>query len=213
MEQKIKAGRLIIFEGGEKVGKSTQIERLAGYLLGKGYGIVTTKEPGGGMHDIRKQIMQLDPNHPDLAYEELKLFVQDRTIHWNNLILPELNAGKVVLCDRWKYSTKAYQGHARGMDMKIIEASSNHAVDGKEADLVFLLDLPADAYLKRISKDNETEITRFEVEKVAFHEKVRQGFLVQAAENPERWVVLDATQSKEKLALAIQKAVKEKLGL
>jgi len=209
----MKEGKLIIFEGGEKSGKSTQVERLAGYILGKGYQVFTTKEPGGGMHDLRKQIMDLDQNDPNLAEREIELFEKDREIHYREKILPLLMAGVVVVCDRGPATSIAYQGYARGMDLEKIRKANDNATFGRKADLTILLDLPPHEYLKRMGKDHESEVTRFEKEKLDFHEKVREGFLTEAKKDPEKWVIINAILSKEDLTHAIQKSVGEKLGL
>lgn len=206
-------GKLIILEGGEKVGKSTQLERLAGHLIGKGYPAITTKEPGGGMHDLRKKIMELDPNDPDLAQKELDLFGKDREIHYREKILPALSAGKIVLCDRGPLSTLAYQGYGRGLDAEKILETNKLATQGRVADLTIILDLMPSEYLKRISRDHETEVTRFEKEKMEFHERVGKGFLMEAVKDPKRYLILPAGEDKDKLTVMIQKGILEKLGL
>jgi len=206
-------GEFIIFEGSEKCGKSTQVERLAGALIGEGYKVLTTKEPGGGFPDCRQKIFALDPEDPKLAQKELALFKEDRTEHYRKVIIPARKEGKIVLCDRNWLSTKAYQGYGRGMDLKMIGIANAEATQGVAADLIILFDISPEETLRRIKKDNETKVTRFEKEPQGFHERVRQGFLAQAKEDPEHWIVLDGTKSKEELALEVQRAVKEKLGL
>src|SRR3989344_275095 len=209
----MRKGQLIIFEGGEKSGKSTQVERLAGYLIGKGYPILVTKEPGGGMLDFRKKILELDPSDLNLAEKELELFEKDREIHYRDKILLALGAGKIVICDRGPMSTLAYQGYGRGADLERIREANKQATKGREADFTILLDLLPSEYLKRVGKDHETEVTRFEKEKLDFHERVGKGFLMEAVKDPKKWVILPAGEDKDRLTIMIQKAVNEKLGL
>jgi len=209
----MREGQLIIFEGGEKSGKSTQVERLAGYLIGKGYPILVTKEPGGGMLDFRKKILELDPSDLNLAEKELELFEKDREIHYREKILLALGAGKIVICDRGPMSTLAYQGYGRGVDLERIREANKQATKGREADFTILLDLLPSEYLKRVGKDHETEVTRFEKEKLDFHERVGKGFLMEAVKDPKKWVILPAGEDKDRLTIMIQKAVNEKLGL
>ena len=209
----MQTGKLIIFEGPEKSGKSTQMERATGFLIGAGYKVFTTKEPGGGFPDLRQKIFALDPKDPELPQKELALFEEDRAEHFSKVIIPAKNEGKIVLCDRNYPSTKAFQGYGRGMDLKMIDEANRKATQGVEADLIILFDILPEETVRRIKKDNETKVTRFEKEPREFHERVRQGFLAQAKEDPDRWVVLDGVKSKEELTLLVQKALKEKLGL
>lgn len=215
-DAKIKAmavGKLILFEGPEKCGKSTQMERLAGYLIGEGCDVLTTKEPGGGFPDWRQKIFALDPKDQELAQKELALFEEDRAEHFGKVIIPARNEGKIILCDRGPASTKAYQGYGRGVDLQTIAVENAKATQGVAADLTILFDVSPEETLRRIKKDDETKVTRFEKEPKDFHERVRQGFSAQAKEDPEHWVVLDGTKSKAELAMLVQKAVKEKLDL
>jgi len=209
----MRKGQLIIFEGGEKSGKSTQVERLAGYLIGKGYPIFVTKEPGGGMQDFRKKILEFDSKDPNLAEKELELFEKDREIHYREKILPVLGAGKIVICDRGPMSTLAYQGYGRGVNLERIRDANKQTTQGRGADLTILLDLLPSEYLKRIGRDHETEVTRFEKEKMDFHERVGKGFLMEAVKDPKKRVILPAGEDKDNLTVMIQKAVNEKLGL
>ncbi len=206
-------GLLIIFEGPEKAGKSTQIERLAGYLTGKGYSVFTTKEPGGGIPDLRSRVKNLDPNRPDLPEAEFEIFEEDRKVHFSKKIIPLKQAGKIILCDRNGDSTLAYQGYGRGMDLEKIRAANKKSTSGVISDLTFVLDLKPSVILDRIKKDRETEVTRFEKEGVEFHERVRQGFLTEAAKDPRRYVVLPADEDRNWLTVQIIKTVNERLGL
>ena len=209
----METGKLIIFEGGEKVGKSTQVERLAGFLLGRGYDIFVTKEPGGGMADLRQKIMVLDKKDPELAMKELALFIEDREIHYREKILLALVQKKIVICDRGPASTLAYQGYGRGLDLEEIRKQNRFATRQRCADLTILLNLPANEFLKRIARDHEAETNRFESEKPAFHKKVRRGFLAEAKLDLGHWFALDARKTKDELALEIQQEVTKKLGL
>lgn len=194
------SGSFIVFEGGEKVGKTTQIKLLQEYLQEKGYRVVVSKEPGGGDPLIREKLLHmrsiLTPE------EELALFCEDRALHVENVIKPALQKGSLVLCDRFEPSTVAYQGYGRGMDILLIKQKSKEARQHIEPDLVILLDTDPEKVLGR-----EEATSRFDAEKIDFHKKVREGFLTQAKENPARWRIIDANQSIEKIHEEIIKTI------
>ena len=180
----------IVFEGGEKVGKTTQIALLETYLLERGHTVVKTKEPGGGDPHIREKLLnmrsQLTPE------EELTLFCEDRALHIQNIIKPALEKNQIILCDRFEPSTIAYQGYARGIDITLIKKKSEIARQSIWPDVIILLDADPKKVLPR-----EEATSRFDAEKLEFHEQVREGFLAQARENPAEWHIIDATQSIE----------------
>ena len=194
-------GIFIVFEGGEGSGKSTQISRLKLYLAQKYRAdrVITTHEPGGGMPDYRQQIFDIrkeDPNisQSDLAEKELELFEKDRALHVANLLRPKKDAGYIVLCDRFMFSTIAYQGYARGMDLEKIRRANADATQGFIPDLAILMDLDPAIGLERKFQHQVEDLTPFDKEPTPFHKRVRQGFLAQAAEDPEHWIVVDASQ-------------------
>ncbi len=190
--------RFIVFEGGEKVGKTTQLARAKDYLQAQGYTVVLTHEPGGGDSAIREKL--LDKKGVLAPEEELDLFCQDRALHITNVILPALERGAIVLCDRFEPSTIAYQGYGRGIDLELIKNKSAAARGGILPDLIVLLDANPEVVLSR-----EEATSRFDAEKLEFHQRVREGFLTQAREDPEHWRIVDATQLIENVWHQIKK--------
>ena len=190
----------IVFEGGEKVGKTTQIRLLETYLTQKGYDMVVTKEPGGGDPDIRKKLLNkkgiLTPE------EELDLFCRDRALHIENVVKPALQNNKIVLCDRFEPSTIAYQGYGRGMDIAHIREKSKQVRQNIWPDLILLLDADPETVLSR-----EEATSRFDAENLDFHQRVRKGFLAQATADPTRWRVIDATRSIEEVHKEVKKII------
>lgn len=183
----------ITFEGPEGGGKSTQIRQLADFLAGEGREVVLTREPGGSVMgpQIRKLLLDSDEVYP---LSELFLFLADRASHVAQLIRPALKRGAVVLCDRYADSTIVYQGYARGGDIEWLRDLNHRATAGLVPDLTVLLDLPPAVGLGR-----QTDQDRLDREPLEFHERVRAGFLAEAALHPERYLVIDATQTPEKI--------------
>lgn len=205
-------GRLIIFEGGEKAGKSSQGERLAEMLKGKGYTVLLTHEPGGGDPQIRKKLFALNRDSPDLPQQELELVIEDRTLHYGNKVLPGLDTGSIVISDRGPASTLAYQGYGRGLPLEMIRKANKLATFGREADLTILLDITPDGASMRKNRGADQE-TRFEQENPDFHRALREGFLAEAALNPAKWVIVNADEAIGDVASAVQNAVSQRLGL
>ncbi len=203
-------GRFISFEGGEGAGKTTQIARLAGTLGARGIDVMTTREPGGtpGGEAIRALLVEGEPGRWNGRTEAL-LMNAARADHVTRAIQPALQRGSWVLCDRYAHSTLAYQGHARGMDMGTLLALHDIATDGLWPVLTIFLDLPVEAGLARAKGRGGTE-ARFEAETLAFHQKVREGFLALAGED-SRMVRIDAEQPLEAVAAEIWRAVEPHL--
>lgn len=199
-------GKLIVFEGVENSGKSTQIEYFAERLRKIGINFILTKEPRG---EIREKLKYGNPT-PD---EELGLFLEDRESHFRELVIPSLKEGIWVLVDRCSPSTVAYQCYGRGFDLEYVKQRDRVARKDKDFDLVILLDMNPAESMKRAEKGD-----RFEKEKIDFHQRVRQGYLEQARldsarqanESPSKWLVIDAKKKKEKIAEIIWKEIKKK---
>lgn len=190
----------ITFEGVEGAGKSTQIRCLADILSAKGYPVVTTREPGAG--HIGQQIRQIIlADHQVVPEAELLLYAADRAQHVRTLIRPALAEGKVVVCDRYADSTVAYQGYGRGLPMATIETLNQIATGGLKPDFTVLLDLDPAAGLAR-SKARAL-LDRMEQESLAFHQRVRHGFLQLARQEPDRFQVFDALGEVEDICEAI----------
>ncbi len=168
---KKKEGKLIVITGGEGVGKSTQIKHLAENLKRAGIDVVVTKEPTG---KFREELLYGNPS-PE---RELDLFIENRNKNFKEIVLPALKEGKWVLTDRSSPDTIAYQGYAREMDIEEIKKRDKAARQGRDFDLIILLDLDPEIALTRAQ-----ETTRFEKEHVEFHKKVREGYLSQQKED------------------------------
>ena len=191
----------ITFEGGEGVGKSTNILRLKEWLEAEGIEVVVTREPGGTpiAERIRNDLLKANHAESMQSMTELLLVFAARAQHWARLIKPSLEAGKWVICDRFNDSTVAYQGYGRGISLDTINSLKQMSLDGTEPDLTILLDAPVQLGLARAadrSKQNNEEIDRFEIEKKAFFERVRSGFLT-LADNEKRIKTIDASQPLE----------------
>jgi dTMP kinase len=189
----------ISLEGIEGSGKTTQVELLIAALQAKGYECVATREPGAtsigrGIRDIL-----LDSEHSNmLPLTELLLYEADRAQHIHDVIKPALAAGKVVVSDRFFDATTVYQGYARGCDLDLIERIHQIVLSGLRPDLTLILDLPVEMGLERAwqrihSRAGDLPEDRFEKEAIEFHERVRQGYLTLARNEPDRFRVIDAS--------------------
>ena len=200
----------ITFEGGEGSGKSVQSKILYKRLSNLAIPAVLTYEPGGT--PLGKKLSHWlkwtdDKNITPLA--ELLLFNAARAQSITEVIRPGLESGKVVISDRYTDSTTVYQGYGRGLDLETVRATNDAATQGLKPNLSILLDIPTKVGLTR-KKGNQRD--RFEQEELTFHHRVREGYLKLAAGEPERWLVVDATQDKEKVAGIIWHRVSQLLG-
>ena len=194
MKAKKSKGLLISFEGGKGAGKTVQIKLLAKELRRQGQEVVITREPGGTT--ISEQIRQvvLSPKNVTMAFTtEVLLYQAARAQIYQELILPSLTAGKLVLCDRSRDSSVVYQGVARGFDEKLIEQLNDISTKNTYPDVVILLDLPVKTGLAR--RNGSKKIDRLDMEKKEFHEKVRKGYLKLAKRRSRNWIVIDGAKS------------------
>ena len=200
-------GRFITFEGGEGAGKSTQAKRLAAWLEGQGRTVLLTREPGGspGAEEIRKLLVQGATDRWDPMTETLLHFAARRD-HLERVIRPALAAGQWVLSDRFADSTLAYQGYGHGVDRDFIALLEKAVVGSQRPDLTLILDLPVAQGLERAGARRGSE-TRYEDMAQAFHERLRQGFLAIAAQDPQRCRVIDATASLEAVQAQLRAAM------
>lgn len=187
----------ISFEGIEGSGKSTQTRLFADYLSNRGFKVLTTAEPGGTHVGDRVRKILLDRDNQMDALTELLLYSASRAQLLREVIYPALTADTIVITDRYSDSTIAYQGVARGMDMGIIKALDEITTTSLKPAITFLLDMDVESGLKRNRQANKTD--RFELEAIAFHEKVRQGFLQIAGAEPHRVKVITATGSENEV--------------
>ncbi len=199
-------GFFVTFEGPEGGGKSTQLERLAARLRALGLRVRTTREPGGT--DLGRRLRALLLDGEDLApWAEAYLFAADRAEHVARVIRPALEAGEVVLCDRFVDSSCVYQGIGLGLGVEAIRALNRWAVGGLVPDLTLLLDLPPEVGLARRGRS----LNRIEARELAYHRRVREGYLALARAEPERWAIVDAARSPEEVAAAVWAAVRPRL--
>lgn len=191
-------GKLILFEGCEGAGKSTLIRAFGEILRNKGYDVVETKEPRGRARDIL-----LDPNHPLTPKEELTIFIDGRAEHFSEIIIPALKRGNIILCDRSTYSTIAYQHYGRGLDLTDILVRDAKARRNIGFDFIILLDIDPEIGLKRKKPE-----TRFELETINFHRRVRKGYLEQAENDyGGKWAVIDAAKPTNEVLDEAYKAI------
>lgn len=209
-------GTFITFEGIEGTGKSTQIVLLANHLAAHKRPVTLTREPGGTAIGDQVRKILLDPQNTNLAPRaELLLYAAARVQHIEELIRPELAAGKIVLCDRFSDATLAYQGYGRSLEPDTILALDRIATGGMRPDLTILLDIDPAAGLARArgrnsSRGLEAE-ARFENEDFAFHDRVRRGYLKLAEQEPERFRVIDAAPTPDEIQNRIRKIVDDML--
>ena len=183
----------ITFEGGEGCGKSTQARALFRNIRGSGVPVILTQEPGGT--PLGREVRQwLKGEFDSDPVAELLLFNASRAQLVNNVIRPALKGGKVVLCDRFYHSTIAYQGYGRGLDLEMIDTVNNIATSGLKPDLIIFLDTDVEQALSR--KRNKD---RFEHEDIAFHKRVKQGYLEMCKADPKLLMVIDGSLSKSEI--------------
>ncbi len=197
-------GLFVTFEGPEGCGKTSQLRLLASRLRDLGCDVLTTREPGGTPISERVRAIVLDPAHTSMdPTTEFLLFSAARAQHVAEVIRPHLERGGVVLCDRFADSSLAYQGYGYGLDLEARRAITRFATGGLVPDLTFLLDLPVEVGLRRKAGGKGDAWNRMERKQIAYHERVRAGYLTMAAEEPERWVIIDATGDFESVQAAI----------
>jgi len=200
----------ITFEGGEGSGKSVQAKALYRRLAQLAIPALLTHEPGGTSLGKKLSRWLKWTDSLDISpLTELLLFNASRAQLVTKVIQPNLESGIEVICARYADSTTADQGYGRGLDLEIVKAINDTATQGLKPDLTILLDMPVEAGLARKRGKRQD---RFEQEEVAFHQRVREGYLKLAASDPQRWLVIDATQSKEKIAQIIWQRISQLLS-
>lgn len=216
-------GKLIVFEGVEGCGKTTQLRRLRQWLKDSGWlqrlksaglaeRVVITREPGGtelGL-GLRRLLLETSTNAGIGERTELFLYAADRAQHVEELLLPQLEKGAIILCDRYTDSTVAYQGYGRGLSLSLIDQLNQIATNDLQSDLTLWLDLDPAVGLAR--KRQQKEIDRIEQADLAFHQRVQEGFSALAKAHPERIAWIDASLSEESVAQQIRIIVSERLA-
>ena len=215
-------GKLIVFEGVEGCGKTTQLQRLYRWLVqsdvlqqlqtqGQLSGVVMTREPGGTSlgKGLRQLLLEQDAAQSIQDRTELLLFAADRAQHVEEMIRPHLEQGFLVLCDRYTDSTIAYQGYGRELDLRLIEQLNQIATQGLGSELTFWLNLEVELGLARTQKRGRAD--RIEQVNLAFHRRVQQGFETLAAAHPERIAPIDANLNEAAVGQAIQTILEQQL--
>jgi dTMP kinase len=208
------AGLFVSFEGIEGSGKSTQVTLLAQVLRSRGYEISVTREPGGTpVGQVLRRLLLESSSSPLASGTELLLMLADRAQHVQEIVAPALRANKIVISDRFVDSATAYQGYGRGVELALLAQLNAFACGGCMPALTLVLDLPVSEGLRRVrQRQSGTQGTdRFEAESVAFHERVRAGYLEIARSDPQRVRILDAARPVEMIHQEILAVVQSRL--
>lgn len=195
-------GKLIVFEGVEGSGKTSQIKLCFSWLQSLNISVVMTREPGGTDLGVQLRRLLLEAGNSIADKTELLLYAADRAQHVHHNLMPNLAKGAIILCDRYTDSTIAYQGWGRQMNIATIEQLNLLATDGLQSDLTILLDIDPEISLKRILQ--KRKLDRIEQADLAFHHRIRQGYLSLAKKSPEKILVVNGNQNIEQVASDIQ---------
>ena len=204
----MKKGLFITFEGADGCGKTTQINLLKNYLENQGYQVVLTREPGakGLGEKVREILLNYEGTVSDRC--ESFLFLADRAQNIDIIVNPAVNEGKIVLCDRHIDSTVAYQGYGRGLDIDRIKMLNNIATNGRKPDLTIVFDIDVETSMQRVGKNKD----RMESAGIEFHNRVREGYLKIAKEEPERIKVVNSIQTVNDVFEEVKKIVNKYLS-
>lgn len=208
----MKKGLFIVFEGGEGSGKTTAIEEVYKWLIEEGIKCIQTREPGG--IKISEQIRQVILNKENVMMEartEALLYAAARRQHLVEKVIPALEKGVIVLCDRFIDSSLAYQGYARNLGIEEVMSINKFAIGEYMPDISILFDLDPKIGLERISNNNSREINRLDLEELDFHQKVRDGYNIVYERNKDRIIKIDAEQSKENVIKQIKSILDSKM--
>ena len=201
-------GKFISIEGGEGVGKSTNADLIQSVLESRGCEVVVTREPGGTAlgEALRSLLLSADIESP-VAMAELLIIFAARAQHLTTVIEPALAAGKWVLCDRFTDATYAYQGWGRNIDQRAIASLEQLVQGARRPDLTVLLDMDPSLGLSRAKE--RAELDRFEQEELTFFNRVREGYLARAKEEPARWLIIDASKTLDEVTTVIGQALND----
>ncbi|HCM82377.1 TPA: dTMP kinase [Patescibacteria group bacterium] len=210
---RMKRGFFVVFEGGEGAGKSIQVEILASHLREEDYAVTVTREPGGTR--IGEQIRAITHNSENVDLDsvaEAYLMAASRAQHVRELIEPALVAGKVVVCDRFVDSSIAYQGYGRKLGEDTIRNVNELAVNGAIPDMTIVLDVPPSLGLDRRGRGMKMK-DRLDLQQKDFYDRVYQGYVTLAKNDPGRYVIIDSSKSIEDVAVSVWKVVKKALDI
>ena len=208
----MKKGLFIVFEGGEGTGKTTAIDAIYNWIIENNFKCIKTREPGGIKisEQIRQVILNTENKTMDARTEAL-LYAAARRQHLVEKVIPALEEGLIVLCDRFIYSSLAYQGYARNLGIEEVMSINKFAIGEYMPDLSILFDLDPKIGLERINSNKQREINRLDLEKLDFHERVRLGYNIVYEDNKDRIIKIDAEQSKENVINQIKNILKPKI--
>ena len=208
----MKKGIFISLEGGEGAGKSTQNKRIVEWLSKQGCTVVETREPGGTIVSEQIRKVLLDTRNEGLnATAELLMLFAARSQLVQEVILPALKDGKVVVCDRFADASYAYQGGGRQLGAEPVAVLEKLVLKDLQPDLTLLFDVPVNLGMERVAGRGEAD--RFEIESIRFFERVRNAYLERAADNPHRFRIIDASQDENQVWQQIENILKKRLGL
>jgi dTMP kinase len=201
----------ITFEGSEGSGKSTQITLLASYLVNKGYRVLTTREPGGTLIGEQVRDCLHDVANTEMtAAAEVLLYSASRSQLVQEVIKPALASNHIVLSDRYADSTIAYQGYGRGLDLEALEHITHFATSGLKPDLSILLDIDVAKGLSRRT-DGGAEMNRMDLQTIEFYQRVRKGYMTLVNDEPERWLIIDASRPTDEVQVDVRMHVEKRL--
>ncbi|MFS0725099.1 dTMP kinase [Paenibacillus sp. 1P07SE] len=209
----MRKGIFITIEGGEGAGKTTLIESLRLYWAEAGRAVMTTREPGGIPIAERIRHVILDKDHTAMdARTEALLYAAARRQHLVEKVVPALERGEIVICDRFIDSSLAYQGHARGLGMDEVGEINRFAVEGTMPDLTIYMDVRPEIGLQRIGSGDSREVNRLDLESIAFHTRVREGYRILLRRYADRIVEIDAEQAPDRVLAQVLALVTKRLG-
>lgn len=203
----MKKGIMIAFDGVNGAGKTGSIKAIKEILEKKGFDVLVTREPGGTSIGERIRGILLDPGSSVMSdITEVMLFAAGRNQHISEVIVPAINEGKIVLCDRFSASTYSFQEYARGMDKNMVKTINEIALDGFKPNKNIIFDLDPMVGMQRVTGRGEA-LERFEMYESEFHNRVRQGLHAQVKENPQDFIVIDATPTQDQVVKSALNAV------
>ena len=207
-------GFLVSLEGPEGAGKTSVLEAIIPILEDRGIEVLSTREPGGVLIGEKIREVILDPSHTEMdAKTELLLYIASRRQHLVEKVLPALEAGKLVIMDRFIDSSVAYQGFGRGLDKEAIDWLNEFATDGLKPDLTLYFDIEVEEGLARIAANSDREINRLDMEGLDLHRKVRQGYLSLLEKEANRIVKIDASLPLDQVIETTQQLLFDRMGL
>lgn len=205
-------GCLVVCDGNNGAGKSSVIRDIHEFLTAAGHNVLVTREPGGTVIGEKIREVVLDPSTPELCdTTELLLFAAARAQHIQEKIIPAIEAGQIVICDRFTPATIAFQHYGRGLPLDLVKSINSFALNGFAPDLNIILDVDPIVGMNRVKRRGE-KLDRMELQKLEFLSKAREGFLRQAVDDPDSFVVVDASQSFECVSSQVRSLVQDLLA-